>query len=303
MLRRLSFVVLFALVGVVSAHAQPEIVSVSPMGPWSVGAPIVVFPASAVNGAGQFNANLTDVSGTHTVAAGALVAGSDPGGATPLRVGGNSFFNGLLSFGSGGSNRAIGGATPTDGTFQFTNANGTGFGRLILGTNDATTNGIAIARDGSGRLVAVTGDGSAFVPVSASGYLASTGVSAGAGTAAIVSATTGLLAAQTANVSATNIPGASSVPAGLYQVCGWAAVTSPGTTSTLPNITITFNNGTAQTVALTLTSTGNATTTFQQACTPVRSAAAQPIKYQTGSYASTGSAMQYELYVTVTAIF
>lgn len=50
-------------------------------------------------------------------------------------------------------------AATADGTLQATNANGTGFTRLILGTNDGTTNGASLGLS-TGRVVFKTGDGS-----------------------------------------------------------------------------------------------------------------------------------------------
>lgn len=117
---------------------------------------------------------------------------------------------------------------------------------------------------------------------------------------------TGLLTAQAANITTTNIPGASSAPAsGVYLACAWAAVTQAATTSsTLPNVTIGFSNGTAQTVTLTSTSAGNTVNTFQQACTPIRVGGQTAITYATGSYASTGATpMQYELWVTLSQVY
>jgi hypothetical protein len=121
----------------------------------------------------------------------------------------------------------------------------------------------------------------------------------------ILLATTGLLSAQTANIAVTNLT--ASAAAGLYRVCSFAAVTSVGTTSTLPAVTIKFNNGVAQTKTLTATNTGNLTTTFEQACMVLQASAATAISYDagttSGAYASTGAAMQYQLRVTLEALY
>jgi hypothetical protein len=115
--------------------------------------------------------------------------------------------------------------------------------------------------------------------------------------------TTGLLSAQGANIGSTNL--VASVAAGLYEVCSWIAVTRAATSSsTMPSVTIGWNNGVAQTFQMSATSTSNTTTTNGKACTPVRAAASTAITYSTAGFASSGAtSMQYELYVTARAIF
>lgn len=115
--------------------------------------------------------------------------------------------------------------------------------------------------------------------------------------------TTGLLSAQGANIGTTNV--VASVASGLYEVCAAIAVTRAATSSsTLPSVTIGWNNGVAQTQQLIASNAGNTTTTHGQDCIPVRSAASQAITYATGSFATSGvTSMQYELYVTARAIY
>ncbi len=123
----------------------------------------------------------------------------------------------------------------------------------------------------------------------------------------ILLATTGLLSAQVANVAVTNLT--ASAAAGFYRVCSFAAVTTAASsTSTLPAVTIKFNNGVAQTKTLTATNSGNVTTTFEQACMVLQASAATAISYDagttSGAYASSGgTAMQYQLRVTLEALY
>lgn len=124
----------------------------------------------------------------------------------------------------------------------------------------------------------------------------------GAGLPVLVG-TTGLLAGQAADLGATNLVAAAPASA-LYRIMAWIAVTQAATTSsTLPSIVIGFNNGVAQTLALTATNNGNTTTTIAQAVAVIRAASASAITYSTTGYASSGATpMQYEAWVTAEAI-
>lgn len=118
--------------------------------------------------------------------------------------------------------------------------------------------------------------------------------------------TTGLLSAQGANIGTTNIPGDSSVASGLYEVCGWTAITRAATTSaTLPSIVIGSTNGVGSFAAtLIAASSTNSVNAGGGACSAVRASAASAITYSTASYASSGvTSMQYELYVTSRPIY
>ncbi len=112
------------------------------------------------------------------------------------------------------------------------------------------------------------------------------------------------LTGQTANINTTTLltPSASR----LYRVSAYIIVTtvsSPG--STLPALTIGWtdaDNSTAQTIALTATSTGNTLTTYKQGVCILNALTAVAITYATGSYASGGTPMQYSLYIRLEAI-
>lgn len=116
---------------------------------------------------------------------------------------------------------------------------------------------------------------------------------------------TGLLATQGANIAVTTLYAVPSTGAGLYRVCGNSAVTRAATTSsTMPAVTISWNNGTAQTTTLLASNTGNTLTSYQLSCITVRMAASQNLSYDAGTtvnaYASVGgTSMQYELTLTV----
>lgn len=94
-----------------------------------------------------------------------IAAGS--GGNVLLSIGGTDYFR-VLSTGI-----VVNGASqfwsPSDGLFQVRNLAGTGFARLILGTNDATTNGASWNLN-AGVWEAKVGSGAAFTTVSALGY-------------------------------------------------------------------------------------------------------------------------------------
>jgi len=108
--------------------------------------------------------------------------------------------------------------------------------------------------------------------------------------------------AQTANIATTTLY---SVPSnGFYRVSIYIAVISAGTTSTMPSTTITYTDGNSGTNAhsttTTATNTGNSvTTTFAQTSYILYAKAGTNIQYSTGSYASTGNAMQYALRIRV----
>jgi hypothetical protein len=112
---------------------------------------------------------------------------------------------------------------------------------------------------------------------------------------------TGLLATQGANITVTTLYAVPVGGAGLYRVCANEAVTRAATTSsTMPAVTISWNNGVAQTTTLIASSGGNVTTTVGQACATVRAAASTNISYDagttTGAFASSGAtSMQFEL--------
>lgn len=122
----------------------------------------------------------------------------------------------------------------------------------------------------------------------------------------VLLATTGLLAGQTANIAVTNL--LASAPVGFYRVCAFEAVTTAASvSSTMPRVTISFNNGVAQTFTLIASNSGNTTTTFGQDCMVFHAAAASAIAYDAGTtggaYASSGTAMQYHLRVTLEALY
>ena len=75
----------------------------------------------------------------------------------------------------------------------------------------------------------------------------------------------------------------------------------------MPAVTIKFNNGVAQTVTLLASSAGNTTTTLAQGCMVLQASAATAITYDAGTtsgpYASTGSAMQFQLRVTLESLY
>lgn len=108
------------------------------------------------------------------------------------------------------------------------------------------------------------------------------------------------LAANVTTATAFAVP---STGAGFYRVSVYIVESQAATTSsTMPAVTIgwTDETTTAQTSAVTSTSTGNAVGTFAEASTVFYAAASTNITYATGSYASSGAtAMQYDIYVRV----
>lgn len=122
----------------------------------------------------------------------------------------------------------------------------------------------------------------------------------------VMVATTGLLSGQTANIGVTNL--LALAPVGFYRACAFSAVTTAGgVSSTLPAVTIKFNNGVAQTQTLLASDSTNTTTTYKQACMVLQASAATAITYDagttSGAYASSGTAMQYQLRVTLEALY
>lgn len=123
----------------------------------------------------------------------------------------------------------------------------------------------------------------------------------------ILITTTGLLSAQAANIAVTNL--LASAPVGFYRVCAFEAVTqAASSSSTMPAVTIKFNNGVAQTVTLLATDSGNTTTTLKQGCMVLQASAATAISYDagttSGAYASSGGTpMQFQLRVTLETLY
>jgi len=108
------------------------------------------------------------------------------------------------------------------------------------------------------------------------------------------------LTAQTANIGSTQLISLGPGGAGMYRVSVYAIVTSVGTTSTLPAVNVIFtdrNNSVSQTIAITATNSGNATTTLAQGQAFISAKASTVISYSTTGYASTGAAMQYALHI------
>lgn len=104
------------------------------------------------------------------------------------------------------------------------------------------------------------------------------------------------LTAQGATIGATSAY--ASAPAGLYRVCYDVQVTRAATTSSSINVTVGWNNGSAQTKSSTAVSS-NALNAEDGNCYVVDSAASQNITYAT-TYSSSGTTtMQYALRVTV----
>jgi hypothetical protein len=102
--------------------------------------------------------------------------------------------------------------------------------------------------------------------------------------------------AQTANIGATTLftPAAG----GLFRISGTIIVTSVGTTSTLPKITLTWtdsDNSTGQSLDVTATLSTNALTTFAQFTAVIDAVTSGAVQYATSGYASTGSAMAYAI--------
>lgn len=113
--------------------------------------------------------------------------------------------------------------------------------------------------------------------------------------------------AQVANIATATLYSVPASGAGMYRISIYVTVTSVGTTSTMPSTTITYTDGNAGTNAhstvTTATSAGNSvTTTFAQTTYVLYAKASTNIQYATGSYASTGSAMQYALRIKCEAL-
>lgn len=109
------------------------------------------------------------------------------------------------------------------------------------------------------------------------------------------------LTAQGANIGPSTLDAA---PSGFYRVSAYIIVTQAATTSsTLPSVVITWNNGDGgvpQTFALTPTNTGNLTTTFQQAEIRLNAGASAVLGYSTTGFTSVGgTSMQYALHIRV----
>jgi hypothetical protein len=107
-----------------------------------------------------------------------------------------------------------------------------------------------------------------------------------------------------ANIAQTTAYAVPASGAGVYRVCGYVIVSRAATTSsTMPKLQINWTDndgGTIGATDLTATSTGNATTTFSQACMIVNAKASTNIQYQTtGFLSSGGTSMQYAAHVRV----
>lgn len=108
--------------------------------------------------------------------------------------------------------------------------------------------------------------------------------------------------AQTANIGTTNL--IATPTNGRYRVSGYIIVTTAdGASSTLPSIVLTWNdvdNGQAQTLTLTPTSTGNTLTTLEFNDAFLSVAASAALAFSTTGYASgTPATMQYAIHITV----
>lgn len=109
--------------------------------------------------------------------------------------------------------------------------------------------------------------------------------------------------AQVADITATDL--ITSPTAGRYRISAYIIVTTVGTTSTLPKITILWDdvdNGQPQTFDITPTNAGNALTTLQQGDVFLSVGASSPLQFQTTGYASTGTSMQFAIHITVEAL-
>jgi hypothetical protein len=147
--------------------------------------------------------------------------------------------------------------SPTDGIVTFTNQASTGFTRLILGTNDATTNGVSLAPQGNGSLSLFTGDGSsAFRPLNILSLNLQTGgkiatyngvTTAGWGVPSIVAS--GRVTAQTAAVASitTYTVGAAD---GTFEVSGNVLVTTSTTHAFQLQVTFTDETNVVRTLAI-----------------------------------------------------
>jgi hypothetical protein len=180
-------------------------------------------------------------------------------------------------------------------TFRKADNSADAAGLTVTSGNVWTGGGAGIASNNLGN------DG-ATLSFSSAGTLTGLTFSGAATSPPVIIGTTGLLSTQGADIGATNLK--ASAAAGLYIVTGWIAVTrAASSSSTLPSIVIAFNNGTAQSITLTATDTGNVLTTFKQASCVIKSNSAQAITYATTGFASSGgTSMQYQLHVALTAV-
>ncbi len=83
--------------------------------------------------------------------------------------------SGGFAWGNGATSLML---SPSDGVIRLANNAGTGFTRLILGTNDATANGISITNNGGSAQIG-TGDGSSVRDLIVRGLTTNTGLSVG----------------------------------------------------------------------------------------------------------------------------
>ena len=109
------------------------------------------------------------------------------------------------------------------------------------------------------------------------------------------------LTAQTANVGPNTLV---TTPSGYYRISAYIVVTTvDGASSTLPSLTITWNdkdNGQAQSFDLTPTNAGNLLTTLEQSDMVVSAGSSASIDYETSGYASgTPATMQYAVHIRV----
>lgn len=109
------------------------------------------------------------------------------------------------------------------------------------------------------------------------------------------------LTAQTADVGPNTLV---NTPNGYYRISAYLVVTTvDGASSTLPKLTITWNdldNGQAQSFDLTPTNAGNLLTTLEQSDMIVSAASSASIDYATSGYASgTPATMQFAIHIRV----
>ena len=104
------------------------------------------------------------------------------------------------------------------------------------------------------------------------------------------------LTTQSASIGVTPIP-LGSVNQGLYRLTYYFRITSPGTTSSL-SVSFGWTDGGVACAKTSAAVTTNTTNTTDSNTYMIRSDAALPITYST-TYASTGPAMVYALYVVV----